>query len=100
MTGAMTRTPHYSKRLLLAVCVLLSALLIGCIDQADSVDYGDPTALNTPTTASGITAFIESPLPSELLTASQVEIVVAAYTDPPVALALSLIHISEPTRPY
>lgn len=53
---------------------------LGCT-AGTPLDYGDPTSLNTPTSQSGIVAWVVSPRAGQALSSSQNEIVVAAYTE-------------------
>jgi hypothetical protein len=55
------------------VCVL------GCTPSEPARDYGDPTALSTPTEESGITAWIDAPALTDELGSATPEIVVGAY---------------------
>lgn len=62
--------------------VFLCVLAVACVEQKPPVDYGDSTSLNTPTTTNGITAYIVTPRITDVLETSQLQLVVAAWTDP------------------
>jgi hypothetical protein len=60
---------------LLALCALCA-----CAAESKPKDYGDPTALSTPTVESSITAWVESPLLREKLATATPDIVIGAYS--------------------
>lgn len=61
-------------------CGLLIPLLVGCVQQAPTLDYGDPTALRDPTTVDGITAYVTAPRAGTAIEGPALLVEVAAYT--------------------
>jgi hypothetical protein len=53
----------------------------GCVSREPARDYGDPSALNTPTTQGGIVAYVVSPRVTEPSTSAIAEVVIAAYAE-------------------
>lgn len=57
------------------------SLSLGCVDQLDAVDYGDPTRLDEVTTLDGITTEVIAPVPDEVSDSPQTELVFRAFIE-------------------
>jgi hypothetical protein len=62
-----------------ALLTWLALALAACTPQEAARDYGDPTALSTPTDEGGITAWVASPALTDELGSATPEIVLGAY---------------------
>src|SRR5688572_27402469 len=64
----------------LSAMLMVCAALSGCVAEAPTEHYADPTSLATPTESDGIVAWIVSPALTKQLANATPEIVLGAYT--------------------